>query len=97
MIRASPGGAGTGLGLLSVQKAIQRKFGKQTLCTKMIYHGGHGGTPLMLAMLTSQYEGAAALVALGARVEPQSARGWRAADFAEGADANANIRKLDDP
>eukprot|EP00913_Durusdinium_trenchii_P010809 g10139.t1 len=67
--------AGTGLGLLSIQKAIQRKFGKQTLCTKMTYHGGHGGTPLMLAMLSSQYEGAAALVALGVRVEPQNAGG----------------------
>lgn len=75
---------GFGMGLIAMQKNLQHKCGKRTLCSKLMYHGGHGGTPLMLAMLTYQYEAAACLIAEGARLDSRNSRGWTAKDFAAG-------------
>ena len=43
-----------------------------------------GQTPLMAAVMTAQYEGAAAMIAAGARLDLRNSRNWRAQDFAEG-------------
>ncbi|CAK9113771.1 Serine/threonine-protein phosphatase 6 regulatory ankyrin repeat subunit B (PP6-ARS-B) (Serine/threonine-protein phosphatase 6 regulatory subunit ARS-B) (Ankyrin repeat domain-containing protein 44) [Durusdinium trenchii] len=72
------------MGLLARVKSVQHKLGRQTTLTKILHHGGHRATPLMLAMLTAQYEGAAALVAAGARVDVRNSHGLTAADLAEG-------------
>ena len=72
------------IGLLLTQKSLQHRFGKRTLLTKIAHHGGHRATPLMLAIMTSQFEAAAALVAAGARLDLKNSWGWSAEDFAEG-------------
>ncbi|CAK9009862.1 unnamed protein product [Durusdinium trenchii] len=64
-------------------KVLQHKFHKVTSATKRLYHV-EGATALMMALLTSQYEGAAALIAAGARLDLRNARGWKAADFMRG-------------
>ena len=72
------------MGLVFTQKSLQHRFGKRTLLTKIAHHGGHRATPLMLAIMTSQFEAAAALVAAGARLDLKNSWGWSAKDFAEG-------------
>ena len=65
--------------LLNESKALQHRVGKQTLLSTVAYHQ-HGMTPLMFALLSAQHEGAAALIALGARLDLQNCRGLKAAD-----------------
>ncbi|CAK9090367.1 Ankyrin repeat and KH domain-containing protein 1 (HIV-1 Vpr-binding ankyrin repeat protein) (Multiple ankyrin repeats single KH domain) (hMASK) [Durusdinium trenchii] len=55
-------------GALALSKALQHRFGT-------------GATPLVMAMIESQYEGAATLIAAGARLDLPNARGCCAADF----------------
>ncbi|CAE7554000.1 unnamed protein product [Symbiodinium sp. CCMP2592] len=64
-------------------KGLQYKLGSATTSARVFYHAP-GATPLFLAMLTAQYTGAAALIALGARLDTRNARGWTAADFTRG-------------
>ena len=68
-------------GILFAAKAMQHRFGKATILTRLAYHG-HGATPLMLAVMTGQYEGAAALIAAGATLDLRNARNRTVADFA---------------
>ena len=49
---------------------------------------GTGQTPLMAAIMSGQYEGAAALIAAGARLDLRDSRNWTAADFAQGVPQN---------
>ena len=51
------------------------------MMTRWIYHLQYQ-TPLMAAVMSGQHEGAAALVACGARLDARNARGWMASDFA---------------
>ncbi|CAE7780491.1 unnamed protein product, partial [Symbiodinium pilosum] len=70
------------LKLIIAVKSLQHRFGRATVFTRWIYHL-QKQTPLMAAILSGQYEGAAALIACGADLNLQNARRWRASDFAE--------------
>ena len=67
--------------LLNEVKSLQHRYGKTTVMTEQCHHA-HGTTPLMAAILSGQFEGAAALIAAGARLDLKNCRGWTAADFA---------------
>ena len=64
-------------------KALQHRYGKSSSMSRWAYHR-YGQTPLMAAVMTGQYEGAAALIAAGARLDLRNSRDWTAADFATG-------------
>eukprot|EP00439_Symbiodinium_sp_Y106_P047458 s4267_g6.t1 len=68
-------------GILFAVKSMQYRFGRHTILTRLAYHG-HGATPLMLAVMTGQYEGAAALLAAGASSDTRNARNRTVTDFA---------------
>ena len=59
---------------------LQHRFHKATLFNKLMYHA-KGATPLMLALLSENNEGAAALIAEGAKLNLQNLRGLTAADL----------------
>ena len=81
----SPGGDLKPLGrMLYLVKSLQHRLGQVTALTTNIYHD-HGSTPLMHALRTAQYQGAAALIAAGANLELRNCRNFAAADFAKGA------------
>ncbi|CAE7227478.1 Ankrd52, partial [Symbiodinium natans] len=61
-------------------KGMQHRFGRVTNSTRQCYHAW-GATPLMAALLSAQYEGAAALIAAGARIDLRNARGCTAAEL----------------
>eukprot|EP00439_Symbiodinium_sp_Y106_P044919 s3521_g5.t1 len=79
--------ANTGLNvpgrILFSAKSFQHRFGRRTLGSRWAYHRGHQ-TPLMAAVMSRQYEGAAALIAAGARLDLRNSRNWTATDFASG-------------
>ena len=62
-------------------KSLQHSFGQPTIMSKHCFHS-HGCTPLMAAIMSGQFEGAAALIAAGARLDLKNCRGCTAADFA---------------
>ena len=64
-------------------KGLQHRIGRRTLETRWGYHHG-GQTPLMASVMSGQFEGAAALIAAGARLDLRNCRNWTAADFARG-------------
>eukprot|EP00439_Symbiodinium_sp_Y106_P046141 s2274_g5.t2 len=68
-----------------VAKSLQHRFGKVTNISKMSYHSW-GARPLIAAILSAQYEGAAALIAEGARLDLPNKRGCTAIDLAQGQD-----------
>ncbi|CAE7444088.1 B'ETA [Symbiodinium sp. KB8] len=68
-------------GILFAVKSLQYRLGRHTILTRLAYHG-HGATPLMFAVMTGQYEGAAALLAAGASSDARNARNRSVADFA---------------
>ena len=68
--------------LLVAGKTLQHRFGKQTMGSKQSYHC-QDVTPLMVAVMSGQYEGAAALLAAGARTDLRNSRNLTVADFAE--------------
>ena len=68
--------------LLFAAKSFQHTWGKGTTLTAHTYHS-YGMTPLMAALQSAQHEGAAALIALGARVDIKNLRGWTAMDLAK--------------
>ena len=67
--------------VLVAGKTLQHRFGKQTMGSKASYHG-QDVTPLMVAVMSGQYEGAAALLAAGARTDLRNSRRKTVADFA---------------
>ena len=69
--------------MLVAAKTLQHRFGRKTLMSRWMYHHS-GQTPLMAAVMTGQYEGAAALIAAGARLDLRNSRNWTVADFAQG-------------
>ena len=73
---ASPFGA-----VLAIM-SLQHRLGRVTAQTEQFYHY-RGMTPLMAAVFSSQHEGAAALIAAGAKLELRNSRGFSAADFAK--------------
>lgn len=68
---------------LYVLKLLQHRVGTATALTKFVYHS-RGATPLMVALLSSHYEGAACLIARGAKLDLRNRRGWVAEDFVKG-------------
>ena len=64
-------------------KSIQHRYSKPTFVTRWAYHL-NGQTALMAAVMSGQYEAAAALVAAGAKLGSRNSRNWTAADFAKG-------------
>ena len=70
-------------GCLTLLKSFQHRYSKPTAATRALHHAPKA-TPLMLAIISSQYGGAAALVAAGAKLDMRNLRGWTAADFANG-------------
>ena len=71
------------LGLLMLLKTFQHRFGKASAWSAHMYHLP-GMTPLMAALQSAQFEGAAALIAAGARLQLKNCRGWTAVNFTEG-------------
>eukprot|EP00435_Cladocopium_sp_Y103_P043070 s2867_g12.t1 len=69
-------------GIYNHIQALQYRMGKRTTSTVMAYHI-YGATPLMNAVLSGQYEGAATLIAAGARLDLRNARKRSVADFAD--------------
>ena len=69
--------------MLFSAQALKHRFGTKTLGSTRAYHAS-GSTPLMWALVSAQYEGAAALLAAGARLDICNCRGWRAEDFVKG-------------
>ena len=70
-------------GLLVAAKSLQYRLGGRTILSSLCYHIS-GMTPLMAALSTAQHEGAAALIASGARLDLRNSRNWSARDFARG-------------
>ena len=64
-------------------KLLQHKLGRTSLIAIHRQHL-HGRTPRMAALQSRQYEGAAALIAAGARLDKRNSQNWNAADFARG-------------
>ena len=69
--------------MLFSAQALKHRFGTKTVGSTRAYHAS-GSTPLMWALVSAQYEGAAALLAAGARLDICNCRGWRAEDFVKG-------------
>ena len=69
-------------GIYNHIQALQYRMGKRTTSTMMAYHI-YGATPLMNAVLSGQYEGAATLIAAGAQLDLRNDRQRSVADFAE--------------
>ncbi|CAE7217888.1 Psmd10, partial [Symbiodinium microadriaticum] len=69
--------------LLLAVKSWQHRRGRTSALTTIAYHL-HGSTPLMQAIRSAQFDGAAALIAAGARLDLCNCRKWTAADFARG-------------
>ena len=70
-------------GAISSIKALEYRLGRHNKATRQFYHM-KGATPLLMAMLESQFAGAASLIAAGARLDLRNARGWSAADLIRG-------------
>ena len=62
---------------------VQYHLGKSSQFALQVYHA-EGATPLMFALLSSHYEGAAVLISAGAQLDLRNSRGWKAADFTRG-------------
>ena len=74
-------GDSTLLGILTSAASFAYRCGSVTSFSKFGYHS-QGATPLMFAIITAQYSGAAALVAEGADLSCRNARGYSVADLA---------------
>ncbi|CAE7666476.1 ANKRD17 [Symbiodinium sp. CCMP2456] len=64
-------------------KSLEYQMGRTTVLATVAYHMD-GSTPLMHFINSSQFEGAAALIAAGAKLDIRNCRNWTAADFAKG-------------
>ena len=68
--------------LAQAYASFQYRLGSGTGFASLGHHVA-GMTPLMMAILTSQHDGAGALIAAGARLDLRNVRGWTAQDFAK--------------
>lgn len=69
-------------GLAFSALSIQHRFGARRMATRLGYHSA-GATPLMQAIITGQYEGAAALLVAKAEVDVLNGRKTTALDLAK--------------
>ena len=69
------------MGLLCKLLGFLHRQGDSTHMRRFAYHA-NGATPLMIALIAGQYEGAAALIQVGADVGLQNARGALPVDLA---------------
>ena len=69
--------------LLLAVKSWQHRRGRTSALTAIAYHL-HGSTPLMQTIRSAQFDGAATLIAAGARLDLCNCRKWTVADFARG-------------
>lgn len=67
-------------GIYNYTQALKYSMGQQTVSNMLAYHI-NGATPLMLAVISGQYEGAAALIAAGARLDIRNDHNRSAGDF----------------
>ena len=78
--------------MLVAAQCVKHRFGRQSPLSSSAYHQ-HGSTPLMMAAQTAQHEGAAVLIAAGARLDLRNCRNWKAADFAKGQELPSFLRQ----
>ena len=69
--------------LLLAALSLKHSIGRRSALSATAYHTP-GRTPLMAAITAAQHEGAAALIAAGARLDLRNCRSRTAVDFAEG-------------
>jgi len=62
--------------------SVRYQLGRRTLTSTHAYHCA-GSTPLMLAVITGQYETSSALIAAGARLDVRNARSWTVQELAK--------------
>eukprot|EP00438_Fugacium_kawagutii_P003554 Skav202740 [mRNA] locus=scaffold1326:355599:356856:- [translate_table: standard] len=67
-------------GIYNYIQALKYSMGRRTTTNMLAYHI-NGSTPLMLAVMSGQYEGAAALIAAGARLDLRNEHNRSAGDF----------------
>ena len=68
-------------GIYNHIQALRFRMGKRSTSGMMAHHI-NGATPLMLAVMSGQYEGAAALIAAGARLDLRNEHKCSVSDFA---------------
>ena len=78
--------------LLVAAGSLKHQLGRPSAFSVAMYHQP-GQTPLMAAMQTAQHEGAAALIASGARLDLRNCRNWTAADFSRGEELPSFLQK----
>ena len=78
--------------LVFAAQSFQHWVGMRSAASVQAYHC-HGRTALMAAILSAQHEGAAALIAAGARLDLRNYRNWTAADFATGQELPSFLRQ----
>lgn len=69
------------IGVLFGALSLRYRMGSRSFPARLGYHSS-GATPLMLAILSGQYEAATALIAAGAKMDVCNSRNRRAADLA---------------
>lgn len=69
------------MGVLFGGLSLRYRMGSRSFPARLGYHSG-GATPLMLAILSGQYEAATALIANGAKMDVENSRHRRTADLA---------------
>ena len=78
--------------LIFARHSFKHWVGRRSAASAQAYHC-HGRTPLMAAIMSGQHEGAAALIAAGARLDLRNCRNWTAADFAKGQELPLFLRQ----
>ena len=73
---------GFAFALAKVYASFQYRLGSGAAFARLGHHIA-GMTPLMMALMTCQHDGAGALIAAGARLDLRNVRGWTAQDFAK--------------
>ena len=68
-------------GMMVTMHALRYRLGHVTPLTHLCFHIPDS-TPLMAAIMSGHYDGAAILIAAGARIDIRNSRGLCAADFA---------------
>ena len=78
--------------LLVAVNSLKHRIARTSVLASSSYHAS-GRTPLMAAVQNAKYEGAAALIAAGARLDIRNDRRWTAADFAGSQELPSFLRR----
>ena len=74
-------------------QSLKHRVGRTSSALTSIMYHFHGQTPLAAALQAAQHEGAAALIAAGARLDLRNGRNWTVADFAREQDIPSFLRQ----